>query len=210
MKARDSKSRIPIKGDRGFKSHPLRWESFMRCFLAVDIPEHVKKNLWQVIQNIKKELTGIKWVEPHNLHITIKFLGELEDEKVLSLLEILEKRLSHSGTFTLKLKSFGFFPDIRRPRVFWVGVEDRGENLKKLWKEIENIVPKFGVSRDNRSFTPHLTLARIKRPVKIKKSSLEELKEFESSSFNVDTLVFYKSVLTSEGPIYTKIKEIKL
>ena len=182
----------------------------MRCFLAVDIPEHIKKNLLQVVHNIKKDLTGVKWVEPYNLHITIKFLGEIEDKKVPGLLEVLEGRLSHSGTFTLKLKNFGFFPDIRRPRVFWVGVEDKEENLKKLWKEIENIIPKFGVSRDNRSFTPHLTLARIKKPIKIKKSSLDELKEFESSPFNVDTLVFYKSVLTSKGPIYTKIKEIKL
>jgi len=185
-------------------------ENIMRCFLAVDIPEHIKKSILKATQNLRKDLIGIKWVEPHNLHITIKFLGEVEDKNALALAETLEKRLLNSGTFVLKLKNFGFFPDLKRPRVFWVGVEDRGENLKKLWKEIENIVPKYGISRDNRTFTPHLTLARIKKPIKIEKSGLESLKNFETPEFKIDTLIFYKSVLTSKGPIYTKIKEIKL
>lgn len=174
----------------------------MRLFIAIDLPEEVKS----IIEEIKAPLNDIKGVKPvrkQNLHLTMKFLGEIEDDKVGNIAEALSN-ISFKP-FTLSLGRLGFFPNEQRIRVLWVDAVP-AEPMMELKKEIDKALPQF---KDDHPFSAHLTFARIKYIAndEDKKKILELItnKQVAKQEFVVDKFTLYKSTLMPEGPVYEAV-----
>lgn len=180
-----------------------------RGFISVDIPFSQKIN--EFSNHIKNCGTHVKLVEPENIHITLKFLGETDEDLIEKIEESIKQSTRDTSSFEIKLVGTGVFPNPGYIKVIWIGVEDNGE-LKKIANNIDEQLSKLGFEREKRPFSPHLTIARVKS-AKNKKKLLETINKYHGTVFtkiNVESIKLKKSELTSEGPIYTTIREIKL
>ncbi|MCS7126376.1 MAG: RNA 2',3'-cyclic phosphodiesterase [Aigarchaeota archaeon] len=177
-----------------------------RTFIAVDFDNPL---IVSRVQDIQKELreSGIiaKDVEPENLHLTIWFLGELTEDKLKILLEEVNK--IYFKEFELRIRGLGYFPGGNRINVIWLGVEDPENMLKNILEQLLNYLGKKGFKYDERGFTPHLTIARVKyiqdkqRALKI----IQSLKYVEVGTQLISSVKVKKSILTSKGPIYSDL-----
>ncbi|HET8923277.1 MAG TPA: RNA 2',3'-cyclic phosphodiesterase [Candidatus Acidoferrum sp.] len=134
----------------------------MRLFVALEIPSAVRENLAALLKKLRELSSQPRWVRPENLHLTLKFIGEVAPEKLDAIRAALASVRSDSQV-TTHFRGLGFFPNEKRPRVFWAGT-DPSPNLKKLAAHIDSVTEKIGIPREERSFSPHLTLARLQPP----------------------------------------------
>ena len=180
-----------------------------RTFIAIKIP--FAKQEMGIITDIKDALKKekIKWVESWNLHITLFFLGDTDDNIIQPLTEKLVKQLKTTKYFNLVLKGLGVFKSIRDPKVIWIGINKSSE-LQMLKNEIDAIMFDFGFKANEREFKPHLTLGRVKfiHNKTEFKDLIEKYKETEFGKVVIDKVIFYESRLTPQGPVYKTIKEI--
>lgn len=184
---------------------------FVRAFIAIELPSIIAKSLEEIQNNLKDTANKITWVKPDNIHLTMKFLGNIETDKAHAIEKILKNIVSQISIGKLSVKGVGAFPTINNPRVIWVGVED-DKNLLNIYTQLEEGVASLGFKKEERPFKPHLTLGRIKflKDKKGLKERLEKLADIKFASFIVDSLILFKSELTPEGSLYTKLKEVKL
>lgn len=183
----------------------------MRTFIAVELLENIKKKIEEVQNPLKKTDTYISWVKPGNVHLTLKFLGEVEENKIEDVFYGTEKALKGAKSFSLSLKNLGCFPNLRRPRVVWVGVDKGKEELSFLQKNIEEELSKLGYPKEDRAFSPHLTIGRVKSPKNIEKLvKLIEKTDFQTEEVKINEVVVMKSQLHPQGAIYTPLRKIKL
>ncbi len=134
----------------------------MRLFVAIEIPEDVRQNLARVLREFRAMSPEAKWVRPENMHLTLKFLGEIDAAKLNDVQAILAAiRSPHS--VALEFRGVGFFPNVKRPRVFWAGVESSA-NLSMIAAQIDHALHTLSFPLEDRPFTPHLTLARFSQP----------------------------------------------
>lgn len=184
----------------------------MRCFIAIELPEAVKSTLSGIEEELKKSKADVRWVKPDNVHLTLKFFGNIEDKKTEKIIEIMENICSQYAPFTIEIKGMGTFPNIKSPRVLWVGIEGN-DTLKTLQEEIENKMESIGFEREDRAFTAHLTLGRFRSSIE-KEGLLKAVKLHEKDTFvgsiNVQSLSLIRSDLHPEGARYTKIIDIPL
>lgn len=134
----------------------------MRLFVALEIPSAVRENLAALIRELRTLAPQAKWVRAENLHVTLKFIGEVPDTKLEAIRTALASVRSNLPV-TLGFRGVGFFPDGKHPRVFWAGIE-ASANLKALVANLESATEKFEIPREKRPFSPHLTLARFESP----------------------------------------------
>lgn len=179
----------------------------MRCFLAVKIPDGVKKYLKTVIRDMAIYTGGVKWVDEAAQHITLKFFGEIEEEMAWNIKKSIEYLGLKYRPFTLTLKDIDALPSKKKARVIVVALENGVDNIKDIFNDIEHSIILLGIEKDGRSFVPHITLGRRKVPAPLREKVLMET---DRKSFNVNALVFFKSTLTSQGAIYTPVWEIRL
>jgi RNA 2',3'-cyclic 3'-phosphodiesterase len=184
-----------------------------RAFIALEIPEAIRVKIHETFAPVRRQLSGVKWAEPSVMHLTLRFLGEVEEE-------ILEKEISQrlrevcsqEPAFPLRCKGVGVFPTVYKPRVFWVGVEGDGGVLQRLQDKIEKALAGFPVHSEEKAFHAHLTLGRVKVPDR--KNAwpriLEEYEKIDLGSLRVEEVVLFKSELTRTGPNYTKLQQFKL
>jgi 2'-5' RNA ligase len=178
----------------------------MRCFIAVDLPEEVKKDLGKIQGEIPKE-GKILLVNQQILHLTLRFLGEMDDsqaDKIKGALKTLK-----INKFKARLSGIGMFPSEAFIRVVWAGLEP-AEKFREIHEMIDKELDKIQISKDER-FESHVTLARVKF-VKDKKDFTEKIKQIKIQpiEFNVEKISFKKSTLTEKGPVYKDLAEIKL
>ncbi|MEO0275895.1 MAG: RNA 2',3'-cyclic phosphodiesterase [candidate division WOR-3 bacterium] len=176
----------------------------MRTFIAIDIPDELKEKIYNAFNREREKIKGVKWVEKENLHITLKFLGEIKEEKVKEVEKILDELSNKFKSFEIKLGELGGFPEFKNPRVLWIGVSPY-EKMEEIFNFIEERIESINIEKEERKFHPHITIARIKE----RKGVSFEKKKFDYK-FKVDRIVLFKSDLRPEGPIYTQIKEVKL
>lgn len=181
----------------------------MRTFLAANIPDYIKNNILSLINMMKIGGGEVKWVNPENIHITIYFFGEVVEGNISVLSNELMGLKGITLPFKVTIKGVSAFPNPRRPRIIWCGIEDNNHVLKDLNNFVREAVNnnKLNVKLENREYKPHLTIGRVKGRYfdsLIKKIILSELKVF--GSFVVDELSLYSSALTKKGPIYKEIE----
>ena len=134
----------------------------MRLFIAIEIPPEVRAALAALLKEFRAIAPQVKWVRPENVHITLKFLGETDSPKLAAMQTALSA-IRSSQAVTLHFHGLGFFPNEKRAKVFWAGMES-SPNLPALVAEIDQAMHKFGFALEDRAFTPHLTLARFQPP----------------------------------------------
>jgi len=178
----------------------------LRTFIAIEIPQNIKEKIYEAFEKEREKEKGIKWVEKENLHITLKFLGEIDEGKVKEIEKILDEIPLKFKSFEAKLEEMGGFPDFKNPRVLWIGVSPK-EKIKEIFEFIEERIEKekMDIEKEGREFHPHITIARIKGKGKF---SFERKKFLEN--FKINKIALFKSDLMPEGPIYTLLKEVKL
>jgi 2'-5' RNA ligase len=179
----------------------------IRSFLAIDLPTAIKERLAGQIRILSPGTSGIKWVDPRQIHLTLKFFGSISTEGVDKISVSTKKVTLDKKPFSLTLKGVGGFPHIRRPRIIWAGLSRDLEALLKLVEELEISYEQIGIAREDRSFHPHLTLGRNKtnQPNEKLFQRLSGWVEEESEPFGVEEIILYKSDLKPFGPVYSKM-----
>ncbi|VVB75906.1 RNA 2',3'-cyclic phosphodiesterase [Candidatus Tiddalikarchaeum anstoanum] len=174
----------------------------MRLFTAVEIPVNIRKKVQDLIDKYRKVEPCAKYVAYENIHITLKFLGDVGEKKVDNIIEELGK--IKNKKFECRLGKIGGFPNTVHPKVVWVGLKEGADNLVNLYFGIDKATP--GFSEELKPYHPHVTLFRCDGIVD--KSIFGE--QFESDSFKVENFLLMKSVLTPKGPVYSVVKSFKL
>ena len=183
----------------------------IRAFVGVRIDPKIAQKISEVQSQLKQSLTGIRWVAQENLHFTLKFLGGVEEEKIAPIIDAVERAVRPSQPFSLTAGGIGVFPDIRRPRVLWVGLEAQG--LKVLAQEMETTLEPLGFAPEGRAFKPHLTIGRW-RNTAAKTQRLEEVidrwKDQDFGQSTVAEVVLFQSILKPNGAVYSPLRVIPL
>ncbi|MCX7795098.1 MAG: RNA 2',3'-cyclic phosphodiesterase [bacterium] len=172
----------------------------MRVFIAVELPEEIKEELYKLVSFLKQSISDVKWVEKENFHITIRFIGEVEEDGILKLEKILDDIRDKFPPFRVEIKGIGNFP-----HVLWVGIGEGSDTLKNIAYAIEGSLLREGFQPADKLFSPHITLGRIKKNIK----KIPKDKEFGPYSFIVDSITLMQSQLFSIGPVYTPIKVVR-
>lgn len=177
----------------------------MRLFVALDVPEDTRSELRALMENFSKICRGARWVRMEGIHVTLKFIGHVKDEQLLAIQEGLS-RVSARPAIDVAFRNFGFFPNDKHPRVFFVGIY-AGEPLAALASEIDNQLAPLGIAKESRAFQPHLTLARFKTSEGLPELR-KEIASLPTQDFGGSTATefhLYQSVLQSGGAVYTKL-----
>lgn len=184
----------------------------MRTFVSIEIPDDIKERIEKLVNKLKRMLTPIRWVEQKNLHVTLKFIGWVKDEKVPPLIECIKGCAGKFGSFDLSFSGLGVFPSVKRPRVIWIGTGTGADKVKKLGECMESEMAKEGIREEEREFSPHLTIGRIKEKIDVGALNdfIEKNKNIEFGKFTVDHVSMMKSTLRRSGPIYEEIEQIKI
>jgi 2'-5' RNA ligase len=181
----------------------------IRSFLAFDLDnEEVLRNLARAQSLVLKTGADVKIVEPHNIHMTLRFLGEISKDMVGKVFEAMKK--VEFTPFEVKIHGLGAFPNARYPRVVWAGILDGATQLKSVFNVMEPQLVKLGFAPDPKGFSPHLTIARVRSGKN--KDSLADLigknTDFDFGNVKARCLRLKRSELTPKGPIYSTLKEV--
>ncbi|NPA85790.1 MAG: RNA 2',3'-cyclic phosphodiesterase [bacterium] len=182
----------------------------MRVFVGVDLPPELKHAIMELLQPYLRQIQG-KHVEKENLHITLKFYGDITPAQLEIVKKILDESVKDLQPAEIIIKGVGAFPSPANPRVLWLGVQGPGALLlKELFLRIEIRSQKHGLRREEHEYTPHVTVSRLKAGGRAVQKFLEELQEQVFGKFIVTKITVFKSTLTPRGPIYEKLAETEL
>ena len=178
----------------------------MRIFTAIDLPSSTLLRLERLLSALRPE-AQINWSPLDNLHITTKFIGEWPEARLPELTDALSSLLP-CQPFRVELKNLGWFPNCRSPRVLWAGVHG-GEVLADLARRTEEQLHALGISKEDREFQPHLTLARIRNPVSMSRlrQKVDEMKAVDLGEFSVSSFSLYRSDPGSNASVYRKLHD---
>jgi 2'-5' RNA ligase len=187
-------------------------EKLIRTFLAIDLPDEIKETLGK-IQNRLKPLIGgatrnIKWTKPEGIHLTLIFLGYISSSEIVLVSETVKKNVEGVAPFMLNLGSPGAFPTITRPRVIYLGLNGQTDILCSLQKQIATDLDEIGFKKEDRPFTSHLTLGRLKSAFKLPgiEEAFHKVMGLAKGNFIVNGLKLYRSDLRPDGAVYTTLE----
>src|SRR5947209_12199950 len=180
-----------------------------RTFIALELDESLQAYLGGIIHRMAQELPDLRWVDPAGIHLTLAFLGELSDEQLVEAMQAAELAARKVPSFDYRLSQPGVFGSPRQPRVIWIGIDEPTGRLLKLHQVLNQELEQRGFEVDKRPFSPHLTLSRIKAP--LKPDEQQRLQRLivarnilkSSSLYHVDEVSVMKSELSRSGPTYT-------
>jgi 2'-5' RNA ligase len=184
----------------------------IRAFIAISLPEAVLQAIAKAQETLKGSGLKIRWVRKEGMHLTLKFLGDIGVDDVDRIHAAIERATKSSSPFALRGEGVGVFPDLRRPRVVWVGVTEDVETLRALQRDLESELNELGFPKEKRSFKGHLTVGRVKGRLDRTKLSeaLEALTEFRTESFTAQSVVLFQSDLRPHGAVYSRLAEVPL
>jgi 2'-5' RNA ligase len=200
--------------DRGAKM-PHNPEE-IRSFIAIELPEEARSGLGKLRNELERvEQTFVKWVNPEGIHLTLKFLGSIPSKQVAEVGEAMEGATREISPFHLEISGLGAFPNLKQPRVLWVGISGELDKLLGLQRNIDSALSPLGFTKEERPFMPHLTLARIRE-----RASPGERRTFgelvvstifeDKYHIAVDAINLMRSQLTPAGAIYTRLSLVGL
>lgn len=180
--------------------------------MALNIPADIGEAIAGFVETLKDQVRGVRWVRTGHLHLTLKFLGDIEESDVGAVGDALEQAATRKEAFNVSLRGTGFFPPRGRPRVVWVDVAAGAESLAGLQDEIEASLEPLGVEREDRTFRPHLTIGRVKDGRHREKlaSLTAAAADREWGAFRCERIHLMRSELFPTGPRYSILRELRL
>jgi 2'-5' RNA ligase len=185
----------------------------LRTFIAVELAQGQKERLLAVQENLTRAGVGVKWVEEDNLHVTLLFLGEVDARDVVQVCQAAGNCCAGFAAFSLTLSGISGFPNPRRPRVIYAGIEEGAEELKALYAALEAALLELGCyRREARPYTPHVTLGRLRSEGGGDKltTALAKYAGWQGGTTEVREVLVLSSELTSSGPLYTVLSRARL
>jgi 2'-5' RNA ligase len=189
----------------------------IRTFIAIELDESIKDDLIQLQERLRGEAPqgSLRWVRPAGIHLTLKFLGDVPADQIGEITRALERSCQGFAPFSLSCGGLGCFPNLKRPRVVWVGVQEEMGTLAQLQKAIDENVAPLGYPPEKRKFSPHLTLGRVQR--RVSSGDLRRLGELVGASeigtlgqMEVRSVNLMRSDLRPSGAMYTRLAEVEL
>lgn len=188
-------------------------EKNIRTFLAIEPPENILQDISRLQEKLKREISGrLNWTRLQGQHLTLKFFGDISKEDINNICAAVQKRVIAEQKLNLKVEKLGVFPDAKRPRVLWNAVTGDVEKLIALQKKLDGDFAALGFPSEDRTFRPHLTLARIKdwRDLMGMSEALKKYGTFTAGEFVCKELFLFQSNLSPQGAVYTKLAEFSL
>jgi len=185
----------------------------LRTFIGVDVGKTIRDRAVALQEKLAQTGTAVKWVEPDNIHVTLLFLGEVDDREVPSICKAVALQTERHPPFRLSIEGVGCFPNPRRPRIVWIGVGEGTQELCALHDGLEPPLLDLGYyRREERKYTPHITLGRVKgdRPADQLGPALANHAGWQGGQIAVSEIHVMSSELTPQGPIYTVLSRAKL
>jgi RNA 2',3'-cyclic 3'-phosphodiesterase len=184
----------------------------IRTFIALPLPELVTKRIYGIQEQLKPYRLPVRWVKPENVHLTLKFLGEVSAGTIDDIVEAIKDTVRECSPLLLHAKGLGVFPGIKRPRILWFGISGDVILLSGIQAKLETNLEKKGFPKENRLFKSHLTLGRVKGDIHPENlvDILRSFSDFTSESFEAKELILYQSELKPSGALYTKLQTIYL
>ncbi|MBI3323854.1 MAG: RNA 2',3'-cyclic phosphodiesterase [Candidatus Omnitrophica bacterium] len=184
----------------------------MRTFIAIELPPALRAHLAQLQADLRRGGADVKWVREDQLHVTLRFLGEITETQRQAVEGVLRDVAADMAAFEARLSHVGAFPSISSPRVIWVGVGEGGQTMMQLAQAIETALAGVGVPKEERPFEAHMTLGRV-RSLRHLAQLIDRLKQpawTPPTAFTVDHITLFHSALSSAGPTYTVLARIDL
>ncbi|MBI3871767.1 MAG: RNA 2',3'-cyclic phosphodiesterase [candidate division Zixibacteria bacterium] len=183
----------------------------MRSFIAINLPAQVQSDIGAIIARLRPAGPPAKWVPAENLHLTLKFLDEIREDQIDPILKAMASGCEGGSPFEIALRGFGVFPNARKARVFWIGIDSGYETLKALAQSIDTQIATLGFPREDRPFSAHITLARLREPAPAEHLMHDAVSvDYHSASIPVAQVDLMRSVLSSQGALYSVIASVPL
>ena len=180
----------------------------VRAFIAADLPADARASLARVVETLRKdEGDDVRWADPGSLHLTLKFCGDVPEDRVEELVERCAARARGCEPFEVAIAGLGAFPNARDARVLWAGVVDGVSELARLARKLDAACARLGVERERRPYQPHLTLGRLRQPRRV---AIERLAGPERISFRVGEVVCFQSRLSPRGAEHVPLARLPL
>ncbi len=180
--------------------------------MAVEIESALRYELANIQNELKRLNLDIRWVANENVHLTLRFLGEIEETRIDTIKKVLKETASKYPVAEINLEELGTFPTVNNPRVIWIGCKEKGNILTRFYTDLEQKLQDVGLEKDDHPFSPHLTLGRVKSRLRIDllKTYLEQKKDIRLGTQQVPSLTLFQSTLMQTGPIYTRLEKFHL
>lgn len=184
----------------------------IRTFIAVEIPAAVRQQLAALQHSLAPHAEGVKWVDPEKVHLTLKFLGEVDEREIYEVCKRVEEVAGAWTAFECSVARAGAFPNASRPRVIWAGVARGATELTEIREALDDALGELGYPGENRSFTPHFTIGRVRRtsPNPNLRAAIDSRAEWQAVSFRVTEILVMASDLSSDGPTYSVMGRARL
>jgi 2'-5' RNA ligase len=181
----------------------------IRTFIAVGASSQVVGHAKKVIKRLRQVASDVKWVEPHQLHWTLHFLGEINEDELFDVCQAAERATADLSEFTLEAHGVGAFPRAKAPRTLWIGAGEGAEAMEQLYDALDRELKPLGFRGENRRYVPHLTIGRVGRLIAAESAALaatlEELADYEAGIQMIDEVSIVASRLRREGPEYVEL-----
>lgn len=183
----------------------------IRSFICIELPDDVKTEIGQLQAHFKGEPVSVSWTKPENIHLTLKFLGDVEEVRLTDVRRVLSDVARRFGPFELVARGCGTFPNERNPRVLWIGVTEDEGHLLRLAGAIEEAMAGLGFAREDRPFKAHLTIGRIRAATGARELARKFLAlHFSTRRFRADRITLMRSDLRPSGAVYSPLHIIPL
>ena len=184
-----------------------------RLFVCLELPSADREALGAMQGRLRKEGARVSWVSPGNIHLTLVFLGDIDEGRVSTIAGALDRAVDGVGSFEIRLGGTGGFPSLNRPRVLWVGVDGALERLRSLRARVARELSAVGCSGDSKPFSPHLTIGRVRDdrdPALRRVTSSLAAEQITFDSFSVSEVILMRSELGPQGSRYTPLHRARL
>ena len=187
-------------------------KALIRLFIAIEISEKQKHELTCLQNRMRHHLEGVRWVRPEGLHLTLKFIGETEEDNVASIKKAMDLTASSITGFQITFGGCGAFPSLQKARIIWIGLDNGSSEVKRMAEELQKYLSKYGFAREKRTYHPHLTLGRFRYPLpdNITNEIIEHEASFVTSVSEVGSVNLFKSQLLPQGAVHTTIYKTHL
>lgn len=184
----------------------------IRCFIAIEIPETIQNQLARIQGTLRDQIKKASWVKPGNIHLTLRFLGDVDPDDLESIGEAIERAASRHRSFSMHIGGLGAFPNFARPRVMWTGVRVGGDRISALARDIDGALSNYGFSPETKKFNPHLTIARLKVRVDLRPyaNRYRQYDRIAGAEMSVNTISLIQSQLHPTGAIYSTLRSYSL